>query len=77
MGKDQPATEPTVKCECGEELKPGEDQCWSCLGEEIPKRWDFDSPSEKHEYIKERVADLSRVGTEDWKEEMRALWPYK
>lgn len=70
------------KCQCGGELKPGEDFCYACLGERVPGPGDFDTPwefetvEEKQEYIKNREADFSRVGSEEWKEEMRKLWPY-
>lgn len=64
------------KCQCGGELKPGEDFCYACLGEKMPARWDAETAEERREYIKNREADFSRVGSEEWKEEMRKLWPY-
>ena len=49
------------------EVIPGEDQCWKCLGLPEPSMvWGDD--------INERVADFSRVGTEEWKDEFRANW---
>lgn len=66
----------TTSCSCGQELKPGEDYCYSCLGEKIPAMWDAETREERLEYIKNREADFSRVGTEEWKEEMRKLWPF-
>lgn len=69
MGQDQSTQQPTlVSCKCGGEVKPGEDQCFSCLGE---------SPPTIADYIAERPVDFSRVGTEEWKEEMRKYWPWR
>ena len=48
------------KCICGKEVAPGEDMCYECLGQEVPKPLEIGSEEWKEEmrYFWEKISKI-------------------